>query len=81
MRQARRRMWLEVANVYVHKMKQQKYSKLQLRTVRELVDRKGIERPSNVAAVDETLKKAPEFKKNLGIRRSLGCEEDGGDKG
>ena len=47
---------------YVHKTNAQKYSKLQLRTVKELMDGKGIERPSNVAAVVETFKKAPKAK-------------------
>ena len=44
-------------------MNRQKYPRLQLRTVKELMDGKGIERPSNVAAVDETFKKAPQSKK------------------
>jgi DNA modification methylase len=43
---------------YVHKVNQQQYPRLQLRTVKELMEGKGIERPSNVAAVDETFKKA-----------------------
>ncbi len=43
-------------------MNKQKYPRLQLRTVRELMEGKGIERPSNVAAVDETFKKAPKAK-------------------
>jgi hypothetical protein len=47
---------------YVHKTNAQQYPKLQLRTVKELMDGKGIERPSNVAAVDETFKKAPKAK-------------------
>ena len=47
---------------YVHKTNAQQYPKLQLRTVKELMDGKGIERPSNVAATDETFKKAPKAK-------------------
>jgi hypothetical protein len=43
-------------------MHKQKYPRLQLRTVKELMDGKGIERPSNVAATDETFKKAPKSK-------------------
>ena len=50
------------AGFYEHKTNQQKYPHLQLRTVKELMDGKGIERPSNVAAVDETFKKAPKAK-------------------
>jgi site-specific DNA-methyltransferase (adenine-specific) len=47
---------------YEHKTITQKYPRLQLRTVKDLMDGKGIERPSNVAAVDETFKKAPKAK-------------------
>jgi hypothetical protein len=47
---------------YVHKTIAQQYPKLQLRTVKELMDGKGIERPSNVAVTDETFKKAPKAK-------------------
>ncbi len=50
------------AGFYEHKMNRQKYPRLQLRTVKELMDGKAIERPSNVAAVDETFKKAPKSK-------------------
>ena len=47
---------------YAHRMNGQQYPRLQLRTVKELMDGKGIERPSNVASVDETFKKAPKAK-------------------
>jgi site-specific DNA-methyltransferase (adenine-specific) len=50
------------AGFYEHKMNKQKYPRLQLRTVKELMDGQGIERPSNVAATDETFKKAPKSK-------------------
>ncbi len=50
------------AGFYEHKMNRQKYPRLQLRTVKELMEGKGIERPSNVAALDETFKKAPSAK-------------------
>jgi hypothetical protein len=59
------------AGFYEHKINRQKYPRIQLRTVRELMDGKGIERPSNVAAVDETFKKAPEFKKKHGEQKKL----------
>jgi site-specific DNA-methyltransferase (adenine-specific) len=39
------------AGFYEHKTNLQKYPRLQLRTVKELMDGKGIERPSTVAAV------------------------------
>ena len=60
------------AGFYTHKMNQQQYPRLQLRTVKELMDGKGIERPSNAAALDETFKKAPESKKKLGDQKDLG---------
>jgi DNA modification methylase len=50
------------AGFYEHKMNRQKYPRLQLRTVKELMDGKAIERPSSVAAVDETFRKAPKSK-------------------
>jgi hypothetical protein len=43
-------------------MNQQQYPRLQLRTVKELMEGKGVKRPSNVAARDETFKKAPKAK-------------------
>jgi site-specific DNA-methyltransferase (adenine-specific) len=60
------------AGFYAHKMNGQQYPGLQLRTVKELMDGKGIERPSNVAAVDETFKKAPESKKKHGQQKEFG---------
>ena len=55
-------METEAASVgfYEHKLNGQKFPRLQLRTVKELMDGKGIERPSTVAATDETFKKAPQ---------------------
>ena len=50
------------AGFYAHKLNGQQYPRLQLRTVRELMDGKGIERPSTVAATDDTFKKAPKAK-------------------
>jgi len=47
------------AGFYEHKTNKRKYPRLQLRTVKELMEGKGIERPSTVAATDETFKKAP----------------------
>ena len=55
-----------------HKTIQQKYPRLQLRTVKELTKGKAIERPSNVAALDETFRKAPESKKKLGHQKEFG---------
>jgi len=60
------------AGFYAHKMNGQQYPRLQLRTVKELMDGKGIERPSNVAALDETFKKAPESKKKQGQQKEFG---------
>jgi site-specific DNA-methyltransferase (adenine-specific) len=60
------------AGFYAHKMNGQQYPRLQLRTVKELMDGKGIERPSNVAAVDETFKKAPKSKKKQAHQKEFG---------
>jgi len=48
---------------YEHKLNGQKFPRLQLRTVKELMDGKGIERPSTVAATDETFKRASQARK------------------
>jgi len=47
------------AGFYEHKLNKRIYPRLQVRTVKELMEGKGIERPSSIAAVDETFKKAP----------------------
>ena len=47
---------------YEHKTNGQKYPRLQLRTVEELLEGKGLERPSSAASVDDTFKKAPAAK-------------------
>jgi len=46
------------AGFYEHKVNKLKYPRIQLRTVKELMTGKGIERPVNLA-LDETFKKAP----------------------
>ena len=58
-------MEAEAASVgfYEHKTNKQKFPRLQLRTVKELMEGKGIERPTSAAASDETFKKAPKSKK------------------
>ncbi len=68
-----REMQAEAASTgfYEHKMNQQKYPRIQLRTVKELMTGKGIERPSNVAAVDETFKKAPTSKRKSAEDQAL----------
>ena len=60
------------AGFYEHKTNKQKFPRLQLRTVKELMEGKGIERPSTIAATDETFKKAPESKKKHGEQPALG---------
>jgi site-specific DNA-methyltransferase (adenine-specific) len=57
-------MATEAASVgfYEHKTNKQKFPRLQLRTVKELMEGKGIERPTSAASSDETFKKAPESK-------------------
>jgi hypothetical protein len=66
-------MEVEAANAgfYTHKLTGQQFPKLQLRTVKDLMDGRGIERPSTVAATDETFKKAPESKKRHGRQHEL----------
>jgi hypothetical protein len=59
------------AGFYEHKMNKQKYPRIQLRTVKELMTGKGIERPSNVGAVDETFKKAPISKRKSAEEQAL----------
>ena len=59
------------AGFYEHKTNKQKYPRLQLRTVKELMEGKGIERPSNVAATDETFKKAPSSKRKSAEEQAL----------
>lgn len=51
------------AGFYEHKTNRQKFPCLQLRTVKELMEGKGIERPTSAAALDDTFKKAPESKR------------------
>ncbi len=54
-----------------HRTNRQKFPRLQLRTVRELMDGQGIERPSTVAATDETFKKAPKAQPKAIENRTL----------
>ncbi len=65
-------MIAEAASVgfYTHKVNGLKYPKLQLRTVKELMDGKAIERPVNMV-VDDTFKKAPESKKKQSAQKNL----------
>jgi len=67
-------MEVEAADVgfYEHKLTHQKYPRLQLRTVKELMDGKGIERPSEAAAVDVTFKRAPESKRKHSHQKEFG---------
>jgi hypothetical protein len=60
------------AGFYEHKTNEQQYSRLQLRTVKELMEGKGMDRPSDAAALDVTFKKAPESKKKLGHQKEFG---------
>ena len=59
------------AGFYTHKLNGMQYPKLQLITVAELLDGRTIFRPSNVAAGDETFKKAPKAKAETG-QKDLG---------
>jgi len=63
---------LDILRRHTHKMNQQQYPRLQLRTVRELMDGKRIEHPTAFAALDETFKKAPASKKKHGHQKEFG---------
>jgi hypothetical protein len=52
-------------------MNKQRYPRIHLRIVRKLMDGKSIERRSNVAALDETFKRAPKAKTNGGKQTAL----------
>lgn len=60
------------AGFYEHRTNQQKYPRLQLRTVKELMEGKGIERPTSAAAIEETFKKAPKAKARGHEQSALG---------
>ena len=60
------------AGFYEHKTNKQKFPRLQLRTVKELMEGKGIERPTSAANVDDTFKKAPQSEKKSGYQKDLG---------
>jgi hypothetical protein len=66
-------MEVEAASLgfYEHKLNGQKFPRLQIRTVRELMDGRGIERSTSAAAVDETFRKAPASRKRHGHQPEL----------
>jgi hypothetical protein len=57
---------------YEHKANKQKFPRLQLRAVKRLMKGTGIERPTTVAATDETFKKAPASRKKQHEQSALG---------
>ena len=59
------------AGFYTHKLTGQLYPKLQLRTVEELLEGKGLAHPSNYAAVDQTFKRAPKARGKGGVPRNM----------
>jgi hypothetical protein len=63
------------AGFHEHKMNQQKHPRLQLRPVKELMEGKGILRPSTVAAKEETFKKAPKARARGHSRSTLEFQE------
>ena len=69
----RRHLKDETVNLWL-KDEPQKYPRIQLRTVKELMAGKNIERPSNAAGVDETFKKAPKAKAKGGEQTALGLQ-------
>ena len=52
--------------------KRQKFPRIQLRTIGQLLAGVAMERPSGTVAVDETFKKAPRAKAKCGEQGSLG---------
>jgi hypothetical protein len=60
------------AGFYEHKTNKLKFPRLQLRTVKELMEGKGIERPTSAASLDDTFKKAPASKKKDSEQTELG---------
>jgi len=50
------------AGFYEHRTNKQKFPRIQLRTVKDLLEGKGFERPSTAATIDATFKRAPEAK-------------------
>jgi hypothetical protein len=66
------------AGFYEHKTNQQKFPRLQLRTVKELMEGKGIERPTSATSIDHTFKKAPQSKKKDREQTHLGFEPSDG---
>jgi hypothetical protein len=59
------------AGFYEHKTNKQQYPRLQLRTVKELMEGKPIERPTAFAALDDTFKKAPKAPAKDGHQHEL----------
>jgi site-specific DNA-methyltransferase (adenine-specific) len=67
------KMEIDAASVgfYEHKTNKQKYPRIQLRTVKELMEGKGIERPTTAAGFDDTFKKAPDSKRKSAEEQAL----------
>ena len=65
-------METEAASVgfYEHKTNKQNFQRLQLRTVKELMEGKGIEPSSSAASLDDTFKNAPTSKKSRASRQN-----------
>ena len=59
------------AGFYEHKTNKQQYPRLQLRTVKQLMEGKPIERPSTFAALDETFRKSPKAPTKGGHQHEL----------
>ncbi len=66
------REWAANTGSYTSLFNGQKYPRLQLRTVEQLMAGVAIERPSGNVAVDETFKKAPKAKKSAAEQPGFG---------
>lgn len=60
------------AGFYEHKTNRQEYPRRQLRTVKEWMDGKKIDRPTSAAASDKTFKNAPKAKASGREQSTLG---------
>ena len=69
---AKMKEWAATCGFYTSAFNQQKFPRIQLRSIGQLLAGVAIERPSGNVAVDETFKKAPKAKGKGGQQGNLG---------
>ena len=69
---AKMKEWAATCGFYTSAFNGQKFPRIQLRTIGQLLAGVAIERPSGNVAVDETFRKAPKAKAKGGQQGSLG---------